>query len=127
MISFHHKGNFIKTEKFLKKSFGRNYQQILEKYGKMGVERLSKFTPIDSGKTSSSWNYRIEKESSNFVSVVWYNSNINNGVNIALILQYGHATRNGGWVEGIDYINPALKPIFDSMAEEAWKEVISNG
>lgn len=127
MITFRHKGDFHKTEKFLKKSFGRDYQKILEKYGEIGVERLAEFTPVDSGETAASWYYKIERNSSSSISITWYNSNVNKGVNIAIILQYGHATRNGGWVEGLDYVNPALKPIFDSMAEAAWKEVTSNG
>ena len=127
MISFRHKGDFHKTEKFLKKTFGRNYEKILEKYGEIGVERLAQYTPVDSGETAASWYYKIERNSSSSISITWCNSNINKGVNIAVILQYGHATRNGGWVEGLDYVNPALKPIFDNLAEAAWKEVISNG
>lgn len=125
MISFGGKGDFAKTEKFLKKSLGRKYRDVLEKYGKQGVAALSSATPIESGLTASSWSYEIIQNAS-AISVVWHNENVQKGVNIAIILQYGHATRNGGYVEGIDYINPALKPIFDNLANAAWKEV-TNG
>lgn len=122
MIIIKQKGNFNKTEKFLKKSFGRNYLNVLEKYGQEGVAALSAATPVDSGLTASSWSYEIIQNKGD-ISVIWKNSNVNDGVNIALILQYGHGTRGGGYVSGLDYINPALKPIFDKMAEAAWKEV----
>lgn len=122
MITFRQRGDFQKTEKLLKKSFGRNYLAILEKYAQQGVVALSSATPIKTGLTAASWNYRIIQNESTF-SIVWENSNVKNGVNIALILQYGHGTRNGGYVRGRDYINPALQPIFDSMADAAWKEV----
>lgn len=122
MISIKQRGNFDKTEKFLKKSFGRDYVSVLEKYGQQGVSALSAYTPVDSGLTASSWSYRIIQNESS-LSVVWENSNVQKGINIALILQYGHGTRNGGYVRGRDYINPALKPIFDKMADAAWKEV----
>lgn len=116
------KGSFRKTEKFLKKSFGLNYKNVLEKYAIEGVSALSANTPIDTGETAASWSYEIIKKGSG-ISIVWNNSNVQNGVNIALILQYGHGTGTGGYVVGIDYINPALKPIFDKMADAAWKEV----
>lgn len=122
MISIKQRGNFKKTEKFLKKSLGRDYKTVLEKYAKQGVEALSANTPIESGLTAVSWSYEIIQNGS-AISIIWKNSNINKGVNIALILQYGHGTRNGGYVNGIDYINPSLKPIFDKMADAAWKEV----
>lgn len=124
MITFKQKGDFSKTEKFLKKSFGRNYIDVLEKYAQQGVAALSAATPIDSGQTAISWEYEIIQNDSS-ISIVWKNTNVNKGVNIALMLQYGHGTRNGGYVSGRDYINPALKPIFDKMADAAWKEVIS--
>lgn len=98
---------------------------ILSKYGKIGVNALLQATPKDSGVTSQSWNYRIEVNNNN-ASIVWYNTNVVKGVNIAVILQYGHGTRNGGWVEGTDYINPAMKPIFDKIADQVWKEVTNN-
>lgn len=122
MISIKQRGDFKKTEKFLKKSLGRDYKAVLEKYAKQGVEALSANTPIESGLTAVSWSYEIIQNGGT-ISIVWNNSNINKGVNIALILQYGHGTRNGGYVDGIDYINPSLKPIFDKMADAAWKEV----
>lgn len=122
MIRIRQRGNFNKTEKLLKKSFGRDYIGVLEKYGRQGVSALSAATPVDSGLTATSWSYEITQEKGR-VSVIWKNSNINKGVNIAIILQYGHGTKNGGYVRGRDYINPALKPIFDKMADAAWKEV----
>lgn len=122
MIKIRQRGNFNKTEKLLKKSFGRDYIGVLEKYGRQGVSALSAATPVDSGLTATSWSYEITQEKGR-VSVIWKNSNINKGVNIAIILQYGHGTKNGGYVRGRDYINPALKPIFDKMADAAWKEV----
>lgn len=122
MFRVKHKGDFKKTEKLLKKSFGSNYRAILDRYGRQGVAALASATPKDTGETASSWSYEIIQNKRG-LSIVWNNSYINHGVNIAIILQYGHATRNGGYVTGIDYINPALKPIFDSMATAAWKEV----
>lgn len=124
MITISQKGDFSKTEKFLKKSLGRNYIKVLAKYGQQGVSALSVATPKRTGKTAGSWSYTIEQKGSS-LSVVWHNTNINKGVNIALILQYGHGTRRGGYVAGRDYINPALRPIFDQMADAAWKEVTS--
>lgn len=124
MISFKQKGDFSKTEKFLKKSFGRDYIDVLEKYAQQGVAALSAATPIDSGRTAVSWEYEIIQNNSS-ISIVWKNTNVNKGANIALMLQYGHGTRNGGYVSGRDYINPALQPIFDKMADAAWKEVTS--
>lgn len=123
MFSFRHRGDFRKTEKFLKKAFGKDFRKILEDYGKRGVQLLSDATPVETGETAISWGYEIVQNEGS-ISVQWHNYNINKGVNIAIILQYGHGTRNGGWVEGIDYINPALRPIFKELAEKAWKEVI---
>ena len=124
-ISFSSKGDFSKTIKFLNKVKNVKINNILSKYGKIGVNALSQATPKDSGVTSRSWNYKIEVNDNN-ASIVWYNTNVVKGVNIAVILQYGHGTRNGGWVEGRDYINPAMKPIFDKIADQVWKEVINN-
>lgn len=124
-ISFTSKGDFSKTIKFLNKVKNVKINDILSKYGAIGVNALSQATPKDSGVTSRSWNYKIEVNNDN-ASIVWYNTNIVKGVNIAVILQYGHGTRNGGWVEGRDYINPAMKPIFDKIADQVWKEVINN-
>lgn len=124
MITFKHRGNFSKTEKFLNKARETRYLSILDRYGNEGVNALSSTTPIDSGRTATSWAYRIERTSKS-TSIIWYNTNENQGVNIALILQYGHGTGTGGFVRGTDYINPAMKPIFDRLAEEAWREVTS--
>lgn len=123
MIRILHRGDFSKTEKFLKKSFGRNYLDVLEKYAQKGVELLAAATPVDTGLTSLSWEYEIIQNADG-ISIVWNNTNINKYVNIALILQYGHGTRNGGYVRGRDYINPAIQPIFDEMADAAWREVV---
>ena len=124
-ISFTSKGDFSKTIKFLNKVKNVKINDILSKYGKIGVNALSQATPKDSGVTSRSWNYKVEVNDNN-ASIVWYNTNVVKGVNIAVILQYGHGTRNGGWVEGRDYINPAMKPTFDKIADQVWKEVINN-
>lgn len=122
MFSLSGKGDFKNTEKFLKNALGRNYRSILEKYGQQGIQALSAATPVKTGKTASSWRYEVVEKSGS-ISVVWSNTNVNKGVNIALILQFGHGTRQGGYVAGRDYINPALKPIFDDLADAAWKEV----
>lgn len=122
MIVMKHKGNFKNTDKFLKKASNQNYSKILNRYGKEGVAALSSATPVDSGKTSSSWDYEIHQSKTKF-SICWTNSNVVNGVPIAIILQYGHGTNNGGYVQGQDYINPALKPIFDKIANDVWKEL----
>lgn len=123
IIVFRQKGNFRNSETFLRKASRLNINQILERYAKEGVEALREATPKNTGTTASSWYYKIER-SNDRIAIVWSNSNIVNGVPIAVILQYGHGTRNGGYVEGIDYINPAMKPIFDRIAERAWGEVI---
>lgn len=125
MISFNQRGNFNKTEKFLKNATGINYMQILEKYAQEGVIALSNATPTDSGLTANSWGYKIVKNKRS-MSIMWTNSNIQDGVPIAIILQYGHGTRNGGYVQGIDYINPALQPLFNKMADAIWREVKSS-
>lgn len=124
VISFSHHGDFEKTETFLGNLKAIHYRHKLEKYGQKGVDALKKATPKRSGKTADSWSYEII-EAPGKTSLYWKNSNMNDGVNIAIILQYGHGTRGGTWVEGIDYINPALAPIFEEMANEVWKEVIS--
>lgn len=122
MITFRHKGNFSKLTRFLEKAKEAVKIGDLDRYGREGVKALSSATPIDSGLTASSWYYKIEHENGS-VKITFNNSNINKGVPIAIILQYGHGTRNGGWVEGRDYINPAIQPIFDKIAEDAWEEV----
>lgn len=122
MISVHHKGDFNSTVRFLEKLLRSDYRQLLDKYGQMGVDALKAATPVDSGKTAESWRYEIQNQNGSVV-LRWYNKNVNKGVNIAIILQMGHGTRNGGYVQGRDYINPALRPIFDAIATEAWNEV----
>ena len=122
MISFRQKGDFSKLTRFLERAKNLVHLSDLDKFGREGVAALASATPVDTGKTAASWYYdiKISKESA---SITFDNSNIQNGVPIAIILQYGHGTRNGGWVEGRDYINPVIQPIFDKIAEEAWKEV----
>ena len=124
MISFTHRGNFNRLEKFLNSMARRSYLNDLSKYGQMGVEALASATPVDTGKTAESWTYEIERTNER-TTIRWLNTNINDGVNIAVILQYGHGTGTGGYVQGRDYINPAMRPLFDSIAEQAWKEVTS--
>lgn len=123
-ITFRHRGDFKKTERFLKKSMGRDYMKVLDRFGAEGVSALSAATPIKTGETASSWSYEIVQNDNGF-SIVWNNSHVEKGVNIAVILQYGHGTRTGGWVEGVDYVNPALRPIFEQLADSAWREVTS--
>ena len=123
MITVTHTGNYSNIDKFLKFITQEKYLRSIYKYAKKGVEALSNATPVDSGKTAS-WNSEIII-GANSVNIYWNNDNINKGVNIAVILQYGHGTRNGGYVQGRDYINPAIRPVFDKMAEELWKEVMS--
>lgn len=122
MISFRCKGDFSKATSYLERVLEAVHLGYLDKYGRKGVDALSAATPIESGLTANSWYYKIEN-SAGTAKITFYNSNIQNGVPIAIILQYGHGTRNGGWVEGQDYINPAIRPIFDQIVEEAWKEV----
>ncbi len=122
MITIKHKGTFNSTRRFLRHARDVDYVNILEHYGQAGVDALAANTPYATGKTAASWSYEIEVKNNRY-SIYWTNSNIQNGVPIAVILQYGHATRNGGFVQGRDYINPALQNIFDSIAENAWREV----
>ena len=125
MVIVKQKGDFSKTEKFLNTINKKLYYRNLQKYAEQGVAALASATPIDSGTTANSWNYEI-RQTKNSVSIYWTNSNVNKGVPIAVIIQYGHATRNGGYVQGRDYINPAMRPIFDKIAENVWKEVTSS-
>ena len=122
MISFRQKGDFSKLTSFLERAKETVYLGDLNKYGRQGVAALASATPVDTGKTASSWSYKIENNNGS-VSISFENSNIQDGVPIAIILQYGHGTRNGGWVEGRDYINPAIQPMFDQIVNEAWYEV----
>ena len=122
MISFKHKGDFSKTTKYLKSVKNGVRLSDLDKFGKAGVAALASATPFESGATANAWYYEIERQREEIV-IRFCNSNIQNGVPIAIILQYGHGTGTGGWVEGRDYINPAIQPIFDQIADEAWREV----
>ena len=122
MISFRQKGDFSKLTSFLERAKETVHLGDLNKYGRQGVAALASATPIDSGETASSWYYEIENTKGS-ATITFYNSNVQNGVPIAIILQYGHGTRNGGWVEGRDYINPAIQPIFDQIVDDAWREV----
>ena len=122
MVAFKHKGDFSKTISFLERAKNQQIMSILQRYGDAGVAALSSATPVASGLTANSWYYEIEQKSGAHI-IAFCNSHVNKGVPIAVILQYGHGTRNGGWVKGRDYINPAIQPIFDELTEEAWKEV----
>lgn len=128
-INFTHKGNFNKLERFLARvvKIRPVIDLILHKYGRKGVEALSAATPKESGKTAESWSYEIEHNGTMSSSIVWKNSNINEGCNIAILLQYGHGTGTGGFVKGTDYINPAIEGLFKQMADECWEEVTSVG
>ena len=122
MITFKHKGNFKNTEKFFARSQDLEIISTMERYGRLGVEALSAATPERSGKTAKSWGYEIKKHGDDHV-LYFSNSSVNKNVNIAVILQYGHGTGTGGYVKGIDYINPAVKPIFDAIVDDIWSEV----
>lgn len=122
MIRFKQKGDFSKLTSYLEKAKETVKLGNLDKFGREGVAALASATPVDTGLTASSWDYKIERQAG-IVSISFLNSNIQNGVPIAILLQYGHGTGNGGWVQGRDYINPAIQPIFDKIANDAWKEV----
>lgn len=122
IIQFKQKGDFSKTKSFLKKLRKLDLDSVLDKYGKLGVQALASATPVETGKTAASWDYKIEK-GKGVVTITWTNSNVNNGVPIALLIQYGHGTGTGGYVQGIDYIKPAIRPIFDDLAKALWEEV----
>ena len=122
MITFRHKGDFSKTAKFLERAKHAVRLSDLDRFGREGVAALASATPVDSGLTARSWYYEIVYTKSG-AKITFNNSNIQNGVPIAIILQYGHGTGTGGWVEGRDYINPAIQPVFDRIADDAWREV----
>lgn len=117
-----HKGNFNKTERFFNRMRHREYLNILAKYGEEGVRVLSDNTPADTGKTASSWEYGIE-QSDGKTTLFWTNSNENEGTSIAILLIYGHAGMNGSYVQGIDFVSPAIQPVFKQIANEAWREI----
>lgn len=122
MITFKHKGDFSKLTAYLQRAKKGVNIRSLTKYADEGVAALSSATPVDSGLTASSWYHEI-KDENGIVRISFHNSNVQNGVPIAILLQYGHGTRNGGWVQGRDYINPAIQPVFDKIANDAWREV----
>ena len=122
MIVFKHRGNFKNTEKFLTRNQRLEYIKILDKYGREGVAALVAATPVDSGETAGSWDYKIRTIGNSF-NIMWTNSNVVDGAPIAILLQYGHGTQNGGLIQGRDYINPAIQPIFDKLTKLAWEEV----
>ena len=122
MITFRQKGDFSKLTRFLEKAKEAVRLGDLDKYGREGVAALASATPVDTGLTANSWYYKIERKDGT-ATISFFNSNVQNGVPIAIILQYGHGTGTGGWVQGRDYINPAIQPIFDKIVTEAWREV----
>lgn len=122
MASVTHRGSFVKTQKWLKTFLNKDWTPLLSKYGQMGVDALSSTTPIDSGDTAGSWGYKVRR-SGGFWEIIFTNRNVNKGLPIAILIQYGHGTRTGGYVQGIDYINPAIRPVFDKMVDDIWKEM----
>lgn len=124
MISIQTKGDFKRLNNFLETALEKFNLGILNKYAEEGLAALRAYTPRDTGKTADSWSYEIKRTEDGIVSVIYNNSNVIDYVPIAIILQYGHATRNGGWVEGIDYINPALVPVFNNLVRDMWNEIV---
>ncbi len=122
VISFQVHGDFKKIDGFLEKMKEGVNAGVLDKYGKIGVDALRLYTPKDTGLTSESWKYRIVRNSQG-TAIEWYNTNVQDNVHVAVVLQYGHATKSGTFIEGIDYINPAMRPVFEEIATRAWKEV----
>jgi len=125
LITFHHRGNFARTYNFLRKASRKEFYSKIEKYAQMGVDALASATPVDTGKTAESWGYEIVRKP-NSITIYWTNSNKNDGVPIAVIIQYGHGTGTGGYVVPNDYINPSIKPIFQEIADSVWKEVTAS-
>lgn len=122
LITVKHKGDFKKTTKFFARMLNRDYASILDKYGREGVDALSSATPVGTGETAASWFYEIEKNG-DFISLVWSNGNVNDGVNIAIVVDRGHANGRGYWIQGQHYIEPAILPVMENIAKEVWKEV----
>ena len=122
LIKFTHRGHTDAMVNLFKNALKKNYLKKLDKYGKKGVKALRLATPRETGKTAESWEYKIEETDSG-AKLIWYNTNENKGENIAILIQYGHGTTNGGFVRGRDYINPALRPVVDEMFDEIWKGV----
>lgn len=125
MIKITHSGDFKNIETFFKKVVKREYMKLFDQVGKAGVEALQEATPKKTGKTAASWSYTVD-QSKEGISISWNNSNRNDGANVAILIQLGHGTGSGAYVKGIDYINPALKPVFDAFANKVWWEVTHN-
>lgn len=123
-VRFNQKGDFKRTEKFLETMRKQQIFDALETYARQGVNALASATPVDSGLTAASWGYVVDDSQGQY-SITWTNSHENKGVNIAIILQYGHGTGTGGYVQGLDYINPAIMPVFERISKQVWKEVTS--
>ena len=124
MVVITSKGDYKKTEQFLTSALQTDFVKVLKSYGDLGVQELAARTPADSGLTADSWTYDISVAKGSY-TISWYNTNVNQGHNIAILIQYGHGTRNGGYVQGQDYINPAIQPIFEKLADALWREVSS--
>lgn len=122
MITVESSRSFKKTEDYLRHLTKEELFSTLERYGQVGVNALSSATPVDSGLTANSWRYEIVNEKGRY-SIVWHNTNVRSGIPVAILIQYGHGTGTGGWVEGIDYINPAIRPIFDQITNDVWEKV----
>lgn len=122
MIRFKHGGSFVNTERFLERGKNADYRTTFNRYGSAGVDALEAATPVDSGITAGSWGFEVTRKGGRY-TITWTNEHIHNGIPIAIIIQYGHGTGSGGYVEGRDYINPAIRPIFDDLAEKLYKEV----
>lgn len=124
-IEISSRGNFSKTYTFLNRGYAWIFSKVLDHYGAVGVEALENATPKRSGKTASSWSYEVIRNK-NQVSITWTNSNENKGIPIVVLIQYGHGMPNGTYVEGIDFINPAMRPVFEQIADSIWKEVVKS-
>lgn len=125
MIKIKQKGDFKKSEQFFKRVVKREYIKFFNEVGEAGVKALQEATPKRTGKTADSWDYKV-LETNQGLSITWTNSNVNDGANIAILIQLGHGTSTGAYVKGVDYINPALKPVFEAFAKKAWWEVTRN-
>lgn len=122
MITFKHKGSFSNTEKFFNRVLRKEYRNILAAYGELGVQILKNATPVDTGATRDAWNFEIE-DKNGIVTLAWTNSNENEGINVALLLIYGHGLQNGGYVVGDNFVDPVIKPLMQDLANKAWREV----
>lgn len=124
MIEIQSSGSFVNTEGFIKRMSKGDIFQALERYAQQGVDALARATPFDSGETARSWTYTINRQRGSY-EIQFRNTHIVSGVPIAIIIQYGHGTGTGGYVQGRDYINPVIRPLFDQIANDVWKVVTS--